>query len=360
MVLAICWLPSIEAKWMSVGRPRQLRPYIISSSCCSMASAVNVSTSSNAEKQPKYLSKFPSEGDAVIMEENISQLLAMYNGSFRCCSIPKYPKCKILLCGTVHIGNFSSSMVESVINSTNPNFVLIELCAERLDGVLCDDSGRIDNMTLLSVIKSGWSERSLKSFASGLFCWMQSKAAQSTNSHVGAELRTAVAAAEKVDSPVILGDRLYSVTIQRIFDQLRWWSKVKLFVHIVFEILAYPMHSFKEFVRNSENNQNFINDEIHAFLRQFPDLARVVITERDCYLAASIAEVAALSVISSTDTVVVAVVGAGHVPGIARHMESNCRYIPDDHLAMISSSSKHCRSTWPGKGRLSVLPREWY
>ena len=94
------------------------------------------------------------------------------------------------------------------------------------------------------------------------------------------------------------------------------------------------------------------------FGKYLPSFADVLINERDEYLAQSLLELSRLMQTQPPGCVrppvtVVAVVGAGHLPGIQKWLA--CGGVSEERIAEISSSSKHTTSTWPGKGRLRIV-----
>lgn len=100
-----------------------------------------------------------------------------------------------------------------------------------------------------------------------------------------------------------------------------------------------------------------MSQEIEKFGRYLPSVAEVIISERDEYLAQTILETARIGFASphyspSKRGRIVAVVGAGHLPGIQRCIQADG--VSKDRLAEISSSSKH-NSTWPGEGYLNIV-----
>ena len=84
-----------------------------------------------------------------------------------------------------------------------------------------------------------------------------------------------------------------------------------------------------------------------------PSLSTIIINERDEYIAQTLCEVARIaSTIDKKNRTIVAVVGAGHLPGIKKWLL--CNGTTDERIAEISSSSKQ-PSTWPGKNILQVV-----
>ena len=84
-----------------------------------------------------------------------------------------------------------------------------------------------------------------------------------------------------------------------------------------------------------------------------PALSNIIISERDEYIAQTLCEIASIaSTIDRKNRIIVAVVGAGHLPGIKQWL--SCNGTADNRIAELSSSSRH-NSTWPGKHILQIV-----
>ena len=67
----------------------------------------------------------------------------------------------------------------------------------------------------------------------GMLAWMQLKAASMLGNRLGNELHVAAREAIKIGATTVLGDRLYMCTIQRIFDKLSFFAKLKMILVII-------------------------------------------------------------------------------------------------------------------------------
>ena len=84
-----------------------------------------------------------------------------------------------------------------------------------------------------------------------------------------------------------------------------------------------------------------------------PALSNIIISERDEYIAQTLCEIASIaSTVDRKNRIIVAVVGAGHLPGIKKWLL--CNGTTDTRIAEISSSSRHS-STWPGNNVLQIV-----
>jgi pheromone shutdown protein TraB len=325
------------------------------------------------------------------MNSLVQNLTAKYPHRFVKLSVPHYPNCDFFLCGTLHVADSSINMVKEVIRSLKPHYVMIELCENRLDGLIEEDDvdelhsqQELQNITLVQVFRKSFKERSFRTLGISLLAWMQMKAAKTVGSKLGGELTTACKEAYLQGSTVILGDRLYQVTIQRIFDYLTWQEKLRMTMIMSWEILTMSFYKLKDYIHKTENDSSFIQDELDRFSHYLPSIARVVISERDEYMSKVLAELARVGFHSlplqqqfqqqqqyqknnlhppsfpqpqqQEKGRIVVVVGAGHLSGIQKNLLNNDPIggLSEERMHELASSSKHA-STWHGKGLLPVF-----
>lgn len=184
------------------------------------------------------------------------------------------------------------------------------------------------------------------------------KAAKIVGNKLGGELAAAAKAGAQLNAVLVLGDRQYGVTIQRLMDRLRWTEKLKILVILVWEVLTMSFFKLKEYIHRTETDDKFIHDELEKFAKYLPGISDIIINERDDYLAQTLCDIARVGFRwnsppdAGTRGCVVAVVGAGHLRGIAKNLAQGG--VSAERIQQISSSSVHA-STWPGPGMLEVV-----
>ena len=122
---------------------------------------------------------------------------------------------------------------------------------------------------------------------------------------------------------VILGDRPVKITILRAWESLRWFGKFKLMLALAWSSIKQPSEKeLREWMESILNDRSGRNDLITKSMEQlgkvFPTMKRVIIEERDMFMAAKLKQVASIMRNShlNGEKVIVAVVGAGHCPGM--------------------------------------------
>ena len=225
-----------------------------------MPNSSDMATLSNADDG--YISHNMNYSNIINVQPTptITQLLEKYKGKIVCVNSPYFPHCDIYLCGTLHVAHNSINMVQEAIQIISPHYVVLELCESRIDNLEEVDTDA--NLTFSEVLQNTFEQKTLKSLGMGLLAWMQLKAAKMIGSRLGGELTIAAKEAYLVRSTIVLGDRLYAVTIQRIFDKLKLFEKVKIIVLMAWELVSMSLFKLKDYISKTENDTAFVKDEI--------------------------------------------------------------------------------------------------
>lgn len=210
---------------------------------------------------------------------------------------------KIVLLGTAHISQESIDEVKRVIEDIQPDAVCVELCPSRFDAIRNAD--RWKNMDIIKVVKEGKAPMLMANLVLSAF---QKKLGDRLGVKPGAEMIAAVDSSEAIGARIVLADRDLTTTLKRAWGRLRFWEKMKLLFQILVGVVDSPEISKEDVEELKETD--VLTEAIESMAKEFPGVKTVLIDERDHYLAAKISEVEAETI--------VAVVGAGHVPGIKK------------------------------------------
>ena len=213
---------------------------------------------------------------------------------------------EILLVGTAHVSRDSVRLVEEVIRSEKPDTVCVELCASRHQALRQKD--RWQDMDIIKVIKE---KKSFLLLSNLLLASFQKRIAKKMDVTPGAEMLKAIEVSEAADAQLCLADRDIRTTLSRAWHAMSWWSRAKLLCQLLVSM------SQAEDITEEEIERMKQQDVLEALLsevgRALPMLKAILIDERDRYMAAKIRQ--------APGKKVVAVVGAGHLPGIRRHWD---------------------------------------
>ncbi len=208
---------------------------------------------------------------------------------------------EFLLLGTAHVSAASVRLVEETIREWRPDTVCLELCASRYQALRQRERWR--DTDILRVLRE---KKASVLLVNLLLASFQKRIARGLEVEPGAEMRRAAEAAEEVGAQIRLVDRDIRVSLNRLWRQLRFRERFRLLRELALALFS-PLAVEPEEVERLKRR-----DVLEAMLaeigRTVPTLKRVLLDERDRFLAAMIRQAPGKRVL--------AVVGAGHLPGI--------------------------------------------
>ena len=220
---------------------------------------------------------------------------------------------KITLIGTAHVSPESVEEVKNEIAANPPECVAVELDEKRYESMTNPD--KYKDLDIIKVLKRGEALLVLANLILGSF---QKRMGNNVGVQPGDELRAAIDTAGEKNVPFELVDRPIKVTLNRAWAKNSFWGKCKLLAALISsafskeEISADEIESLKK-----ESEMDSMMAELSDFL---PTVKEVLIDERDRYLAAHIWECKNAS--GTAARTVTAVLGAGHLPGVQKHLEA--------------------------------------
>jgi len=229
---------------------------------------------------------------------------------------------KITLIGTAHVSFESADLVQKVIEDEKPDMVCVELCESRYQSIM--QKSKWENTNLLKVIKE---KKAFLLLSNLMLAYFQKKVGQKLGIRPGEEIVRAIQVATSVGASIHLADRDIRTTLSRTWRCMGLWAKIRLLFQLVTSV------GEMDSIKKSDIEEMKKKDVLEMFLseigKSFPEIRRILIDERDQYLAHMIR--------SAPGKKIVAVVGAGHVPGIQSYWE---RHIDLDALNQIPPKGK--------------------
>lgn len=216
------------------------------------------------------------------------------------------------LLGTAHVSKASIDAVHAAIDSGQFDAVAVELDEQRHKALTQPDA--LAQLDLVKVIR----EKKVAPFAANLaLAAYQRRLAEQLGIEPGAELKAAATEAVARGLSMQLIDRDVGITFRRILQGLRWWDRMKLVGSVAGGLFASEDVSEDDIERLKEGDM--LESSFGEFARETPSLYASLIDERDQYMAAKLRE--------RTDGAkrVLAVVGAGHLKGMARYLAEDTR-----------------------------------
>jgi len=225
---------------------------------------------------------------------------------------------EFVLVGTAHISQQSVELVRHVIERERPDRVCIELDAQRFEAL--SQERRFETQDLRQVIRR---QQLATLMMNLLLASYQKRLGMKLGVTPGSELLEASRTAEALGIPISLCDRDVRITLRRAWSALSIWRKALLLSSVFGSAFDSPEISEAELERIRQ--QDVLSELMKELGETLPELKRVLIDERDAYLAEKIRR--------SEGRRLVAVVGAGHVEGMKRAIEAG----RDVDLAEIES-----------------------
>jgi pheromone shutdown-related protein TraB len=208
---------------------------------------------------------------------------------------------EIVLVGTAHVSRESVRLVQEVIENEKPDTVCVELCASRFQAIRQKDRWR--ETDIIKVIKD---KKAFLLLANLLLASFQKRVASKMQVLPGAEMLQAIESAEAAGAHIELADRDIRTTLSRTWHALGWWSRIKLVYQLLLSMVQAENITEEEVERMKR--QDVLESLLAEIGTTLPQLKAILIDERDRFLAAKIRE--------APGRKIVAVVGAGHLPGI--------------------------------------------
>jgi len=211
---------------------------------------------------------------------------------------------EVILLGTAHVSEESADLVAAVIEAERPDTVCVELCESRYQAMTQEN--RWQETDLIKVIRE---KKAFLLLSNLMLASFQKKIGKKLGIRPGAEMLRAIQAARDVGAEIHLADRDIRTTLSRAWRLMGLWTKTKLLVQLITSFGEVDSIEKEDIEKMKEK------DVLEALLGEIgdllPELRQVLIDERDLYLTAKIR--------TAPGKRIVAVVGAGHVPGIQKN-----------------------------------------
>ncbi len=211
-----------------------------------------------------------------------------------------------ILVGTAHISRESVEEVKGVILAEKPDRICIEIDESRYRALTREDAWK--NLNIIQVLKE---KKGFLLLANLILASFQRRLGIDLKIKPGAEMVAAILAAQELGIPFSLCDRELQVTLRRAWARTGFFGKIKMLA-----VMAYSMISREKLTEQQieqmkkKGTLQGMMEELSQFL---PKVKEVLIDERDIYLATGI--------FKTEGKKLLAVVGAGHIPGIVLRLQ---------------------------------------
>ena len=212
----------------------------------------------------------------------------------------------IILIATAHVSRESADLVRRTIETEKPDTVCVELCESRWQSIR--QKTRWRDMDIVKVVKE---KKAFLLLSNLILASFQRRIADKMDIQPGQEMITAIETADATGAQTWLADRDIRITLARTWRSMSLWGKAKLLFQLLLSLGEVDDLKAEDIEKMKQE------DVLDALLNEIgasqPVIRSILIDERDRYLAQRIK--------SAPGQKIVAVVGAGHVPGIRRYWE---------------------------------------
>lgn len=218
----------------------------------------------------------------------------------------------LTIIGTAHVSEESVEEVKDAIYEQQPDIVAIELDRGRYNRIRNEMAGikEDSHISVTQIIK----ENKIGVFlASTLLGYFQSKIGEDVDVKPGSEMIGAIEAAEDLKIPIALIDRDINITLQRALNKMTFKEKASFLWSTLVGFFKKDELEEELDIEELKNAENL--DEIMEMFEEIsPGAYEVLVKERDAYLAGNI--------LNLPQEKIIAVVGAGHKPGINKYLNN--------------------------------------
>jgi pheromone shutdown-related protein TraB len=215
---------------------------------------------------------------------------------------------ELVVLGTAHVSKRSVTEVEELVAAFQPDAIAVELDAARYRNLVEPDQWQ--KLDIFRVLKEGKAPLLLSSLVMTSF---QRRIAKELGIEPGAEMRRGAELAEQTGATLQLIDRDIQTTLRRTWGGLGFFARIKLMSQLVGSLFADTNIDSETIEKLREQEE--LADMLQSLADALPQVKSSLIDERDVYMAQRLRESDGLKTL--------AVVGAGHVPGILSLLDAD-------------------------------------
>ncbi len=237
------------------------------------------------------------------------------------------------LLGTAHVSRSSAQAVADMAGKGDFDAIAVELCAARLEAL----SGKRDwkDLDLYKIIRAKKAGLVMANLA---LIGYQRRIAEQLGIEPGAELKAAAEAARERNLPLQLIDRDLATTLKRSYRNIPWYKRIYMTAGLVLSSVS--SEEIDEESIEKLKQGDILESTFTEFAEHSPELYESLIAERDRFMAAKLRDQNK----ENDGKRILAVIGAGHLDGLARHLADG-RSDPQKEVEELDRVP--ARSRWP-------------
>ncbi len=220
---------------------------------------------------------------------------------------------RIILVGTSHVGVDDTKKIEDLIQHYMPEVVGIELDAKRFKSLMKQDQKQQNPSykQTLAMMKEYGTFGFLFAQIAG---FVQKKIGKKMDIKPGIDMKTAYLKARELKIPVSLIDQDIKQTLKKL-SSLSFLKKISLFSGLFFKSFKKEYRELLNFDIKKVPSEKLIIKMIGVLKKESPYLYDILIHQRNIYMSKRL-----LKLRERHTGYILAVVGAGHVDGMAKYL----------------------------------------
>ena len=237
-----------------------------------------------------------------------------------------YQDKEIYLVKTAHVSKLSVQDVKECVEEVQPDTICIELDEERYSKI--EDPEKWRNTDIVQVIKN---KQVGFLMANLILSSFQKRIANSLGSQAGREMLTGVKLAKDNHVNLVLADRSIRTTFSRIWNSFSTFERIKILGGIIGTI--FDEEEITEDDLSTLKETDTLTAAINDIGKEFPIVKRIMVDERDQYLAQKIK--------TAPGKKIVAIIGAAHSIGIQKYINEDFDLEELDRVEKRKSYTKY-------------------
>lgn len=211
----------------------------------------------------------------------------------------------LILIGTSHIAKQSIDEIKKVFKELDPDIVTLELDRKRLGALVLKSRNKQSHRSpgIGAIFRFG-----LKGY---IFFkigeWAEKKLGEYAGVSPGTDMLTAFKLAKKEKKKIALIDQEIEITLKRLSKAITWKEKWNFFVDI-FKAVILRKKEIEAFDLRTVPSQKTIDKMMSRVKKKYPNVLRVLVTERNKIMAKRLA----IIMKQNPESTIMAIVGAGH------------------------------------------------
>ena len=215
----------------------------------------------------------------------------------------------VTIIGTSHIAAQSIAEIKNQINTQKPDFIGLELDAQRADALLHGEKKPISLATIMTIGVKGYLFAKIGQL-------VQRHLGSTVGIEPGAEMKTALELAREQKIPVAYIDQPIAITLRNFSKQITWKERFRFCADLLYGLL-FPRkmmreYGFSSFDLRTVPSAKLIETMMTPLRQRYPSVYKTIVEDRNTYMVRKIIHLLR----AHPEKHLLVIVGAGHKKGM--------------------------------------------